>query len=99
MDQRRLPRYPVAAARLARLGVDLRAQGRGLGESLLQDAVRRCLALRAELGIHVLLVDALHAAGVSLALRWQYSDFPFLQGEYLFPQAFVELPGVEWVML
>ena len=46
-----------------------------------------------------IMVDALHAAGVSLALRWQYSDFPFLQGEYLFPQAFVELPGVEWVML
>ena len=60
LDQRRLPRYPVAAARLARLGVDLGAQGRGLGESLLQDAVRRCLALRAELGIHVLVVDALH---------------------------------------
>jgi len=39
LDRRRLPRYPVAAARLARLGVDLRAQGRGLGESLLQETL------------------------------------------------------------
>lgn len=57
-DQRRLPRYPVPAARLARLAVALREQGQGLGESLLQDAVKRCLDLRAQLGVRVLLVDA-----------------------------------------
>ncbi|HET6726252.1 MAG TPA: GNAT family N-acetyltransferase [Gammaproteobacteria bacterium] len=57
-DQRRLPRYPVPAARLARLAISLEEQGRGLGESLLQDAVKRCLDLRAQLGMRVLLVDA-----------------------------------------
>lgn len=57
-DQRRLPRYPVPAARLARLAVTLEEQGRGLGESLLQDAVKRCLDLRGQLGVRVLLVDA-----------------------------------------
>jgi GNAT superfamily N-acetyltransferase len=31
-----------------------------LGEALLQDALKRCLELRGELGIHELLVDALH---------------------------------------
>lgn len=59
-DQRRLPRHPVPVARLARLAVALQEQGRGLGEALLQDAVKRCLALRGELGIHALLVNALH---------------------------------------
>ena len=59
-DQRRLPRYPVPVARLARLAVALAEQRRGLGESLLQDAVSRCLQLRGELGIHALVVDALH---------------------------------------
>jgi len=64
-DRRRLPRYPVPAARLARLAVSVQKQGHGLGEALLQDAVTRCLSLREELGIHALLVDALNerAAG------------------------------------
>ncbi len=64
-DQRRLPRYPLPVARLARLAVVLHEQGRGLGEALLQDAVKRCLDLRRELGVHALLVDALdtRAAG------------------------------------
>lgn len=60
-DRRRLPRYPLPVARLARLAVALHEQAHGLGESLLQHAVKRCLALRGELGIHALLVDALHA--------------------------------------
>ncbi|MGH8160391.1 MAG: GNAT family N-acetyltransferase [Rhodanobacter sp.] len=59
-DQRRLPRYPIPVARLARLAVAIQEQGRGLGEALLQDVVKRCLVLRSELGIHALLVDALH---------------------------------------
>lgn len=59
-DRRHLPRYPVPAARLARLAVALHEQGHGLGESLLQDAVKRCLALRSDLGMRVLIVDALH---------------------------------------
>lgn len=59
-DRHRLPAYPVPAARLARLAVARREQGRGLGAALLQDAVKRCLELRTALGIRLLLVDALH---------------------------------------
>lgn len=57
-DQRRLPRHPVPAARLARLAVAVREQGQGLGEALLQDAVKRCLELREQLGVRLLVVDA-----------------------------------------
>lgn len=57
-DRQRLPRYPVPAARLARLAVDHREQGKGFGAALLQDAVKRCLDLRSELGLRVLVVDA-----------------------------------------
>lgn len=57
-DQRHLPRHPVPAARLARLAVAVREQGQGLGEALLQDAVKRCLQLREQLGIRLLVVDA-----------------------------------------
>ena len=47
-------------ARLARLAVALHEQGHGLGESLLQDAVKRCMDLRGDVGVYALLVDALH---------------------------------------
>lgn len=64
-DRRRLPRYPVPAARLARLAVALDEQGNGLGASLLQDAVTRCLALRSNLGVRILIVDALHESAAT----------------------------------
>ncbi len=57
-DQQRLPRYPIPAARLARLAVALSEQRRGLGAALLQDAVKRCLDLRTQIGVRLLVVDA-----------------------------------------
>ena len=36
-----LPRYPVPVALLGRLAVDLRAQGQGVGQALLQHAMQR----------------------------------------------------------
>jgi len=54
---RRLPRYPmVPVARLGRLAVATQAQGKNLGAALLWDAATR--ALRAELGVFALLVEA-----------------------------------------
>lgn len=73
-DQRRLPRYPVPVARLARLAVASQEQGRGLGEALLQDAVKRCLALRGELGIHALLVDALHERAATFYRQYGFRE-------------------------
>ena len=59
-DRRRLPRHPVPAARLARLAVASNERGRGLGGLLIAHAVERCLRLRDELGIRLLVVDALN---------------------------------------
>lgn len=73
-DQRRLPRYPVPVARLARLAVASQDQGRGLGEALLQDAVKRCLALRSQLGVHALLVDALHERAASFYRQYGFRE-------------------------
>jgi GNAT superfamily N-acetyltransferase len=71
-DRRRLPQYPVPAARLARLAVLRAEQGRGLGAALLQDAVTRCLALRADLGVRVLVVDALGEAAAAFYRRYGF---------------------------
>jgi GNAT superfamily N-acetyltransferase len=73
-DQRRLPRYPVLVARLARLAVALQEQRRGLGEALLQAAVKRCLALRGELGIHALLGDALHECAAAFYRQYGFRE-------------------------
>ena len=59
IDRRRLPRYPVPAARLARLAVSSTEQGNGFGSLLIAHAVERCMRLRDELGIRLLVVDAL----------------------------------------
>ena len=51
-------RYPQPVALLARLGVDVAHEGRGLGAGLLQDVVARTLALGEEIGCRGLLVHA-----------------------------------------
>ncbi len=56
--KRGLARHEVPAFRLARLAVDGRAQGLGLGGQLLLAAGRRCLLAAAEVGGVALLIDA-----------------------------------------
>lgn len=51
---------PVPVMVLARLAVDRRAQGVKLGSALLQDAVRRAVAVSQNAGVRALLVHALH---------------------------------------
>lgn len=51
---------PVPVMVLARLAVDLRAQGRQFGGALLQDAVNRAVAVSQNAGVRALLVHALH---------------------------------------
>jgi predicted N-acetyltransferase YhbS len=65
-------RRPIPAVLLARLAVDRVHQGRGLGRSLLQDAMLRADEAAEELGIRVMLVHAKHER----ARRW-YERFGF----------------------
>ncbi len=55
---RGLARHDVPGFRLARLAVDRRWQGRGIGGQLLLAAGRRCLLAAAEVGGVVLVIDA-----------------------------------------
>lgn len=56
--RRGLARYDVPVFRLARLAVDRKMQGQGLGGQLLLAAGRRCLLASAEVGGVALLIDA-----------------------------------------
>ena len=51
---------PVPVMVLARLAVDVRAQGMKLGGALLRNAVERTLAISENAGVRALLVHALH---------------------------------------
>jgi GNAT superfamily N-acetyltransferase len=56
--RRGLARHDVPGFRLARLAVDRRLQGRGIGGQLLLAAGRRCVLASAEIGGVVLVIDA-----------------------------------------
>jgi len=51
---------PVPVMVVARLAVDIRAQGMKLGAALHRDAVERCLLVSQNAGVRALLVHALH---------------------------------------
>lgn len=75
----KLPRHPVPVVLLARLAVDQTEQGRGLGERLLIDALRRCLELANRLGIHAVEVDAIDQP--ARAFYEKYGFVPLLDRE------------------
>ncbi len=56
--QRRLPAYPLPILRLARLGVDLRAQGQGIGGALMHHVLHLALEQRERLGCVGIVTDA-----------------------------------------
>ncbi len=56
--RKRMPSYPLPVLRLARLGVDTRAQGLGIGKALLRHALGLALAQRDRLGCVGVVADA-----------------------------------------
>ena len=51
-------RYPVPVVVLARLGVDITEQGRGLGSALVKDALLQVASVADRIGVRALLIDA-----------------------------------------
>jgi ribosomal protein S18 acetylase RimI-like enzyme len=67
------PRYPVVpAVLLARLAVDASCQGRGLGERLLADAVRRVIAATEHVAVVLLVVDAVDDTAAGFYERYGF---------------------------
>lgn len=56
--QKRLPAYPLPVLRLARLGVDTRAQGLGIGKALLRHLLALAVEQRDRLGCVGVVTDA-----------------------------------------
>lgn len=71
-QHRKLPRYPIPAVLLARLAVDVPAQGQGLGEFLLLDALRRCAQTADSIAAYAVLVHALHQHARNFYVRYGF---------------------------
>jgi GNAT superfamily N-acetyltransferase len=67
---------PVPAILIARLAVDERHQGLGLGRSVLQDALLRCAEAADSIGARVVLVHAKSAAAKSWYMRYGFAVSP-----------------------
>lgn len=67
---------PVPVMVLARLAVDVRAQGQHLGAALLQDAVQRARGVSRNAGVRALLVHALHDRAKAFYLRYGFEASP-----------------------
>lgn len=55
---KRLPQYPIPVLRLARLAVDERATGRGIGSALLRSVLVLAQTMATEIGCYGVAVDA-----------------------------------------
>ena len=70
------PGYPIGAVLLARLAVDERRQGGGLGTRLLADAVRRLAAADEHVAVPLLVVDAIDEAAATFYERHDFRRLP-----------------------
>ncbi len=68
----KLPRYPIPTVHLGRLAVDLRMQGRRLGELLLIDVLERSVQLAAEIGIYAIELYALTDKAKQFYLKYGF---------------------------
>ena len=57
--RKKLPRHPVPVAVLGRLAVNLAAQGKNLGKTLLLDALKRCSQLSIQVALYAVEVNAI----------------------------------------
>ena len=67
---------PLPVMVLARLAVDMRAQGIKLGAGLLRDAVERSLAVAQNAGVRALLVHALHERAKEFYMHYGFQASP-----------------------
>ena len=73
----KLPRYDaVPAALIGRLARDKRMRGRGIGELLLADAIRRVLSAGRSVAVFAIVVDAKNKRAVSFYRNFGFRVFP-----------------------
>jgi ribosomal protein S18 acetylase RimI-like enzyme len=74
---RKLPRYDaIPAALIGRLARAERLRGRGIGELLLADAIKRVLAVEESMAIFAIVVDSKNDSTTKFYRTFGFSEFP-----------------------
>jgi ribosomal protein S18 acetylase RimI-like enzyme len=75
-DQRKdLPRYPIPAARIGRLAVDIKYQGKNIGKLLLMDAFERVVEASESIAAYAIVVDAKNEKSKEFYVRFGFSSY------------------------
>ena len=75
--------YPIPVVILARLAVEQRMQGQGLGVGLLQDAIRRTLTIAEHAGVRTLLTHPLDEDAARFYRRFGFEESPIREQQLL----------------
>jgi GNAT superfamily N-acetyltransferase len=81
--RRGIGQYPIPLVILARLAVDLDYQKRGLGFSLLQDAISRTVAIADQAGIRALLTHPIDAEADAFYRRFGFEPTPLQEQQLI----------------
>lgn len=74
---RKLPRYDgIPAALIGRLARDIRMRGKGIGELLVADAIRRILSAAQSLAVFAIMVDAKDERAAAFYEEFGFRRFP-----------------------
>lgn len=85
--------FPIPVALIARLAVDQRDQGRGLGRSLLLDALRRVVVASEQMAVRAVLVEAIDDRATAF-----YQHFGFESSEIEPALLMVEIGAVRRIV-
>jgi predicted N-acetyltransferase YhbS len=77
--------YPIPVVILARLAVASNDQGRGIGVSMSQDAIRRTVAIAEQAGVRALLAHPLDEDAQRFYLRFGFEASPVQEQQLLVP--------------
>jgi len=75
--------YPIPVVILARLAVAMQDHGRGIGIGMLQDAIRRTVAISEQAGVRVLLTHPIDVEAERFYLRFGFEASPAQEKQLL----------------
>lgn len=75
--------YPIPVVILARLAVSLPDQGKGIGVGMLQDAIRRTMAIAEQVGVRALLTHPIDDAASRFYRRFGFEPSPIREQQLL----------------
>jgi predicted GNAT family N-acyltransferase len=88
---RKFPRYPLLPATLlGRLAVDENQKGKGFGQLLLLDSMKRSLAISKDIASLALVVDALNEKALSFYLKYGFKQFKDEPKKLYYPMEYIE---------